>query len=76
MCFVDLEKAYDRVPRGSLWGVLREYGVPGPLVHAILSLYEQSAAHLTRSQMCHLTPGQRTEAAELQQRFADVFSPR
>jgi len=23
----------------------------------------------------HLTPGQRTEVAELQQRFADVFSP-
>jgi len=42
MCFVDLEKAYDRVPRGILWGVLREYGVPGPLVHAIWSLYKQS----------------------------------
>jgi len=41
MCFVDLEKAYDRVPRGILWGVLREYGVPGPLIRAIWSLYHQ-----------------------------------
>ena len=42
MCFADLEKAYDRVPRGILCGVLREYGVPGPLVRAIHSLYKQS----------------------------------
>ncbi|XP_076732247.1 LINE-1 reverse transcriptase homolog [Maylandia zebra] len=39
MCFVDLEKAFDRVPRGVLWEVLREYGVSGPLLRAIRSLY-------------------------------------
>uniref|UniRef100_A0A3P9PV83 Reverse transcriptase domain-containing protein n=1 Tax=Poecilia reticulata TaxID=8081 RepID=A0A3P9PV83_POERE len=41
MCFVDLEKAFDRVPRGALWGVLREYGVPGPLIWAVRSLYDR-----------------------------------
>ena len=42
MCFVDLEKAFDRVPRGILWEVLREYGVGGPLLRAVRSLYERS----------------------------------
>ncbi|TWW78062.1 R2DM Retrovirus-related Pol polyprotein from type II retrotransposable element [Takifugu flavidus] len=42
MCFVDLEKAYDWVPRCTLWGVLREYGVEGPLIRAVQSLYQRS----------------------------------
>ncbi|KAI3357887.1 hypothetical protein L3Q82_016268 [Scortum barcoo] len=42
MCFVDLEKAFDRVPRGILWGVLCEYGVRGPLLRAVRSLYDRS----------------------------------
>ncbi|KAI3356607.1 hypothetical protein L3Q82_017808 [Scortum barcoo] len=42
MCFVDLEKAFDRVPHGILWGVLREYGVRGPLLRAVRSLYDRS----------------------------------
>ena len=42
MCFVDLEKAFDRVPRGILWVVLREYGVGGPLLRAVQSLYDWS----------------------------------
>ncbi|TWW63827.1 RNA-directed DNA polymerase from mobile element jockey [Takifugu flavidus] len=41
MCFVDLENAFDRVPRGVLWGVLREYGVSGPLIRAVRSLYDR-----------------------------------
>ena len=38
-CFVDLEKAYDRVPRDKLWKVLQKYGVDGQLLHAIKSFY-------------------------------------
>ncbi|KAI3376670.1 hypothetical protein L3Q82_017090 [Scortum barcoo] len=39
----DLEKAFDRVPRGILWGVLLdEYGVRGPLLRAVRSLYDRS----------------------------------
>ncbi|KAK3514902.1 hypothetical protein QTP70_034587, partial [Hemibagrus guttatus] len=42
MCFVDLEKAFDRVPRSILWEVLWEYGVHGPLLRAVRSLYNRS----------------------------------
>ena len=38
-CFVDLEKAYDRVPWDKLWKVLQEYGVNGQLLCAIKSFY-------------------------------------
>nr|XP_054589525.1 RNA-directed DNA polymerase from mobile element jockey isoform X1 [Nothobranchius furzeri] len=44
MCFVDLEKAYDLVPRGILWGTLQEYGVGGFLLRAIQSLYQRSVS--------------------------------
>ena len=38
-CFVDLKKAYDRVPRDKLWKVLQEYGVNAQLLRAIKSFY-------------------------------------
>ena len=41
MCFGDLEKAFDHVPRGILWEVIQEYGVGGPLLRAARSLYNQ-----------------------------------
>ncbi|KAK3574271.1 hypothetical protein QTP86_004382 [Hemibagrus guttatus] len=42
MCFVDLEKAFNHVPCGILWEMLWEYGVRGPLLRAVRSLYNQS----------------------------------
>lgn len=42
MCFVDIQKAFDRVPRSISLGVLQEYGVQGPLLRAILCLYGRS----------------------------------
>ncbi|KAK3565371.1 hypothetical protein QTP86_007107 [Hemibagrus guttatus] len=51
MCFVDLEKAFDRVPRGILWEVPWEYGVHGPLLRAVQSLYNWSRS-LVRIASC------------------------
>ncbi|KAK3528006.1 hypothetical protein QTP86_013119 [Hemibagrus guttatus] len=50
MCFVDLEKAFDRAPRGILWEVLWEYRVSG-LLRAVRSLYNQSRS-LVRIASC------------------------
>ena len=41
-CFVDLEKAYDRVSRDKPRAVMLEYDVKGQLLAAIKSLYKQS----------------------------------
>ena len=41
-CFVDPEKAYDRILRDKLWRVLQEYGIDGHLLMAIKSLYCQA----------------------------------
>ncbi|KAK3521039.1 hypothetical protein QTP86_018753 [Hemibagrus guttatus] len=51
MCFVDLEKAFDRVPCGILWEVLWEYGVRGPLLRTVWSLYNRSRS-LVRIASC------------------------
>ncbi|KAK3540202.1 hypothetical protein QTP70_028393 [Hemibagrus guttatus] len=51
MCFVDLEKAFDHVPCGILWEVLWKYGVHGPLLRAVRSLYNRSRS-LVRIASC------------------------
>ena len=41
---VDLEKAYDKVCREKLWGVLDEHGVKGKLMKAIRAVHPESEA--------------------------------
>ena len=39
MCFVDLEKAFDRVPRMVLEWAMKKRGIPEVMVRAVMSLY-------------------------------------
>ena len=54
MCFVDQEKAFDRVDRSLLWRVLEQYGVHGQLWHGIRAFIETVRARLERK-MAKLT---------------------
>ena len=40
MCFVELEKAFDRVPKRVMEWAMRKKGLPNILVNAVISLYE------------------------------------
>ena len=40
MCFMDLEKAFDRVPRKMLEWALRKKEIPEVLVRSVVNLYE------------------------------------
>ena len=44
VCFMDLEKAYDRVCTKKLWLVMEEYGVKGNLLKGIKAFYLNSRA--------------------------------
>lgn len=46
MVFVDLEKAYDRVPRKVLWWAMREKGMPEKYVRLIQSMYDRASTHV------------------------------
>jgi len=40
LIFIDLEKAYDRVPREILWKALKKKGVRVTYIRAIMDMYE------------------------------------
>jgi hypothetical protein len=42
VCFVDLAKAYDSVPRHMLWTRLYNLGIRGRMLHAIISMYRHA----------------------------------
>ena len=52
MCFVDLEKAFDRVPRKTLEMTMRKKGMPEILGRSIMSLYERAKTRVRRILSC------------------------
>ena len=44
LVYLDLQKAYDTIPRKAVWAVLQNMGVEGPLLHAIRATYHETKA--------------------------------
>ena len=42
MCFVNIEKAFDRVPRKVIERAMRKKGLPEVIVRAVMSLYHEA----------------------------------
>ena len=49
MVFIDLEKAYHRVPRQEVRRCLREQGVPEKYVHLVKDAYEDAGTQVKTS---------------------------
>ena len=49
MVFIDLEKAYDRVPRQEVWRCIREKGVPEKCVIIVHDMNEGARSWVTSS---------------------------
>ena len=49
LVFIDLEKAYDRVPRQEIWRWLREQGVPEKYVRLVKDTYEDARTQVRTS---------------------------
>ena len=40
--FIDFEKAFDSIHRGSLWEIMRQYGIPSKLINIVKLMYTDS----------------------------------
>jgi len=47
--FVDLQKAYDSIPRKALWRALEKLGVPNSVVNLVKSFHNGIKAQLSRN---------------------------
>ena len=65
MAFLDLEKAFDRIPRNKLWKVLEEeeYGVSRKLLKAITSLYDTCESKVQNGKWFQVNCGVRQGSA-------------
>ena len=53
-CFVDFHKAFDSIPRSTMWDELESKGLSGPTVAAIQPMYEKDKASvLTQEELTH-----------------------
>ena len=60
ICFLDLEKAFDRVPRQKMWSVIKQSGVPHKLLRAIMSTYnDQTSSVIGSTEHFSVTTGVR-----------------